>query len=73
MYEALREEMERDPSIFALGEDVAVWGGGDFWGVTKGLSDLFGPARVCDTWVSKETIVAVAVSAAATGMRPVAK
>src|SRR5581483_5953818 len=37
--EALREEMERDPSVFVIGEDVAIWGGGGVFGVTKGLVD----------------------------------
>jgi pyruvate/2-oxoglutarate/acetoin dehydrogenase E1 component len=71
--EALREEMRRDPNVFVLGEDVAVWGGGGIFGVTKGLVDEFGPERVRDTPISEEAIVAVAVGAAATGTRPVAE
>jgi pyruvate/2-oxoglutarate/acetoin dehydrogenase E1 component len=35
--EALREEMRRDPTVFVMGEDVAIWGGGGVFGVTKGL------------------------------------
>jgi acetoin:2,6-dichlorophenolindophenol oxidoreductase subunit beta len=71
--EALREEMRRDPNVFVLGEDVAVWGGGGIFGVTKGLVDEFSPERVRDTPISEEAIVAVAVGAAATGTRPVAE
>lgn len=70
--EALREEMERDPRVFVLGEDVAVWGdGGGVFGVTRGLADTFGAERVRDTPISEEGIVGVAVGAAVTGMRPV--
>jgi acetoin:2,6-dichlorophenolindophenol oxidoreductase subunit beta len=69
--EALREEMARDPLVFVLGEDVAVWGGGGIFGVTKSLVDEFGFDRVRDTPISEEGIVSIAVGAAATGMRPV--
>ncbi len=71
--EALREEMRRDGSVFVMGEDVAVWGGGGIFGVTKGLVEEFGPERVRDTPISEEAIAAVAVGAAATGSRPVAE
>src|ERR671933_2361619 len=71
--EALREEMRRDPAVFVMGEDVAVWGGGGVFGVTKGLVDEFGPERVRDTPISEEAIGALAVGAAATGTRPVAE
>jgi pyruvate/2-oxoglutarate/acetoin dehydrogenase E1 component len=71
--EGLREEMRRDPSVFVMGEDVAVWGGGGIFGVTKGLVEEFGPERVRDTPISEEAIAAVAVGAAATGSRPVAE
>ena len=40
--EALREEMRRDATVFVMGEDVAVWGGGGVFGVTKGLVEEFG-------------------------------
>src|SRR3712207_7562087 len=69
--EALREEMRRDPTVFVMGEDVAVWGGGGVFGVTKGLVEEFGPERVRDTPISEEIIAAAAVGAAATGTRPV--
>ena len=71
--EALREEMRRDPTVFVFGEDVAVWGGGGIFGVTKGLVEEFGPERVRDTPISEEAIAALAVGAAATGTRPVAE
>ncbi len=69
--EALREEMTRDELVFVLGEDVAVWGGGGIFGVTKSLADEFGLDRVRDTPISEEGIVGIAVGAAATGMRPI--
>jgi acetoin:2,6-dichlorophenolindophenol oxidoreductase subunit beta len=71
--EALREEMRRDPRVFVMGEDVAVWGGGGIFGVTKGLVDEFGPQRVRDTPISEEAIAALAVGAAVGGARPVAE
>ena len=71
--EALREEMRRDATVFVMGEDVAVWGGGGVFGVTKGLVEEFGTERVRDTPISEEAIAAVAVGAAATGSRPVAE
>src|SRR4051794_5929824 len=71
--EGLREEMRRDPGVFVMGEDVAVWGGGGVFGVTKGLIDEFGPERVRDTPISEEAIAAVAIGAALTGSRPVAE
>src|SRR5919199_1858491 len=71
--EALREEMRRDPTVFVMGEDVAVWGGGGVFGVTKGLVEEFGPERIRDTPISEEVIAAAAVGAAATGTRPVAE
>ena len=70
--QALREEMSRDPSVFLLGEEIAVWGeGGGVFGVTQRLLDEFGPSRVRNTPISEEGIVALAVGAALTGMRPV--
>ena len=71
--EALREELQRDETVFIMGEDVANWGGGGVFGVTKGLAQEFGTERVRDTPISEEAIAAVAVGAAATGSRPVAE
>ena len=71
--EALREEMRRDERVFVMGEDVAVWGGGGIFGVTKELVEEFGPERIRDTPISEEIIAAAAIGAAATGTRPVAE
>ena len=72
--EALREEMRRDPSVFVLGEEVAVWGaGGGIFGVTRGLIDEFGAERVRDTPIAEEAIAGLACGAAVIGMRPVAE
>jgi len=70
--QALAEEMRRDPTVFVMGEDVAVWGDrGGVFGVTRGLADEFGLDRVRDTPINEETIAGVAVGAALTGTRPV--
>ncbi len=69
--QALWEEMERDPSVFILGEEVGVWGGS--YAVTKGFYDHFGGERVRDTPISEAAIVGAAVGAAMTGLRPVAE
>src|SRR3979411_815174 len=71
--EALREEMRRDGTVFVMGEDVAGWGTGGVFGVTRGLVEEFGTERVRDTPISEEAIAAVAIGAAATGSRPVAE
>jgi pyruvate dehydrogenase E1 component beta subunit len=70
--EALREEMQRDESVFLLGEDIGRYWGGAF-GVTKGLAEEFGDERVRDAPISENAIVGVAVGAAITGTRPVAE
>lgn len=66
---ALREEMQRDPSVWLMGEDVAVYGG--VFKVSKDLLDEFGPERVRDTPISEQTLTAMAVTAAMAGTRPV--
>ncbi len=66
---ALHEEMERDPKVLVMGEDVAAAGGA--FGVTRGLLDQFGPVRVRDTPICENGIVGLAVGSAAVGMRPV--
>jgi pyruvate dehydrogenase E1 component beta subunit len=68
---ALKEEMRRDPSVFVLGEDVALYEGA--FKVTRGLLSEFGEERVKDTPISENTIVGVAVGAAMGGLRPVAE
>jgi pyruvate dehydrogenase E1 component beta subunit len=69
--QALWEEMERDPSVFIMGEEVGVWGG--TYAVTKGFYDHFGPQRVKDTPIAEAAIVGSAIGAALTGLRPVAE
>ena len=66
---ALAEEMDRDPRVFLLGQDVAEFGGP--YKETVGLLDRFGPSRVRNTPVAEAAMVGVAVGAAAAGMRPV--
>jgi pyruvate dehydrogenase E1 component beta subunit len=69
--EALWEEMERDPKVFIMGEEVGVWGG--TYAVTKGFYDHFGGDRVRDTPISEAAIIGAAIGAALTGTRPVAE
>ncbi len=69
--DAMRQEMERDPAVFILGEDVGVRGG--VFRTTQGLIDQFGEERVMDTPLAESAIVGVAVGAAAYGMRPIAE
>jgi pyruvate dehydrogenase E1 component beta subunit len=69
--QALWEEMERDPRVFILGEEVGVWGG--TYAVTKGFYDHFGANRVRDTPISEAAIVGAGIGAALTGLRPVAE
>jgi pyruvate dehydrogenase E1 component subunit beta len=69
--QALWEEMERDPNVFILGEEVGVWGGS--YAVTKGFYDHFGAQRVKDTPISEAAIIGAAIGAALTGLRPVAE
>jgi pyruvate dehydrogenase E1 component beta subunit len=66
---ALREELAGDDSVFLLGEDIAGYGGA--FGVTAGLLDEFGEARVRNTPISEGSFVGAAVGAALMGMRPV--
>lgn len=66
---ALGDAMEADASVIVLGEDIAKAGGS--FGVTRGLLDRFGPARVRDTPISEAAIVGAAVGAAMSGLRPV--
>src|SRR6187399_707533 len=66
---ALREEMERDESVFVMGEDVGVFQGA--FKVTQGLLDEFGEKRVRDTPISENTIVGMGVGSAMAGLRPV--
>jgi acetoin:2,6-dichlorophenolindophenol oxidoreductase subunit beta len=67
----LTQEMERDDSVYFIGEDVAAAGG--VFKATGGLLDRFGPRRVRDTPISEEAIVGAAMGAAMAGLRPVAE
>src|ERR1043166_6524363 len=75
MVEAIRagiwEEMERDPTVFLIGEDVGEYGGA--FKVTEGLIDHFGKERVIDTPISEAAIVGAACGAALMGLKPVAE
>jgi len=67
--EALFEEMDRDPNVFCLGEDIGAYGGA--FKVTDGLLARFGESRVIDTPIAEAGIVGAAAGAAHMGMRPV--
>ncbi|PWB66989.1 MAG: alpha-ketoacid dehydrogenase subunit beta [Deltaproteobacteria bacterium] len=69
--EALAEELERDPRVFLIGEDIGLHGGA--FGVTKGLFSRFGPDRVRNTPISEAAIAGAAVGSALVGARPVAE
>ncbi|MFX0063053.1 MAG: alpha-ketoacid dehydrogenase subunit beta [Candidatus Hermodarchaeota archaeon] len=68
--EALHEEMERDPTVIILGEDIGPRWQGAFK-VTKNLAEKFGEERVRDTPISENAIIGCGVGAAITGLRPV--
>ena len=67
--QALREEMDRDPDVFLMGEDIAVFEGS--YKVTAGLLKEYGEKRVIDTPIAEEVIVGGGIGAAMLGMRPV--
>jgi pyruvate dehydrogenase E1 component beta subunit len=67
--DALWEEMERDPNVFIMGEEVGVWGG--TYAVTKGFFDHFGEKRVKDTPIAESAIIGAGIGAALVGLRPV--
>ena len=69
--EALFEEMERDPNVFCLGEDIGAYGGA--FKVTDGLMAKFGEQRVIDTPISEAAIIGAAAGASHMGLRPVAE
>jgi 2-oxoisovalerate dehydrogenase E1 component beta subunit len=66
---ALREEMERDPRVFIIGEDIGKMGGA--FKATKGLLDEFGNERVIDSPLAEGIIISSSIGAALAGMRPV--
>lgn len=67
--QALAEEMERDPDVFLMGEEVGVYNGA--YKVSKGLLDRFGDMRVVDTPITELGFAGLGVGAAMTGLRPV--
>jgi len=67
--EALTQEMDRDPRVLVMGEDIGRLGG--VFGTTQGLLARFGPERVRDTPISETAFIGAAVGLAAAGMRPV--
>jgi pyruvate/2-oxoglutarate/acetoin dehydrogenase E1 component len=68
---AITQEMERDPSVYFIGEDVAAAGG--VFKTTEGLQERFGPRRVRDTPISEQAIIGAVMGAAMNGLRPVAE
>ena len=69
--QGLWEEMERDPNVFLIGEDIGIYGGA--FKVTAGLIEQFGERRVIDTPISESAIVGAAIGASLMGLRPVAE
>jgi pyruvate dehydrogenase E1 component beta subunit len=69
MVEAIELEMERDPSVFYMGEDVGAYGG--IFSSTTGLLDKFGPERILDTPISETAFIGLGIGAAVEGMRPI--
>jgi 2-oxoisovalerate dehydrogenase E1 component beta subunit len=69
--QGLWEEMESDPSVFCIGEDIGIYGGA--FKVTDGFVHHFGTQRVIDTPIAESAIVGAAFGAALTGLRPVAE
>lgn len=67
--EGIWEEMERDPRVFILGEDVGAYGGA--FKVTDGMQERFGELRVIDTPISEIGFTGAAAGAAHMGMRPI--
>ena len=67
--QALADAMEADPTVIVMGEDIA--GAGGSFGITRGLLDKFGAARVIDTPISEAAIAGMAVGTAMSGLKPV--
>lgn len=66
---ALIEEMERDESVFLMGEDIGIYGGA--FGVTTGLLEKFGPERILETPICEGSLMGIATGCALMGMRPI--
>ncbi|MCX7834713.1 MAG: pyruvate dehydrogenase complex E1 component subunit beta [bacterium] len=67
--QAMAEEMERDPNVFLMGEEVGFYNGA--YKVSQGLLDRFGPMRVIDTPITELGFTGVGVGAAMVGLRPI--
>ena len=67
--EALAEEIERDPNVFLMGEEVAEYNGA--YKVSQGLLDRFGPTRIIDTPISENGFAGLGIGAAMVGLRPI--
>ncbi len=67
--EGIGQEMERDPGVVVMGEDIGKYGG--IFGATGGLLDKFGPDRVLDTPISETAFIGLGIGAAVEGMRPI--
>lgn len=67
--EAIGQEMDRDPAVLVMGEDIAKLGG--VFGTTTGLLDRFGPERVRDTPISETAFIGAAVGLASAGFKPI--
>src|SRR5919201_6104699 len=69
LHDTLREEMQRDPSVILMGEEIGIFEGS--YKITAGLLKEFGAERVIDTPIEEEGFVGAAVGAAMLGLRPV--
>jgi pyruvate dehydrogenase E1 component beta subunit len=67
--EAIAQEMDADPDVFVMGEDIGTYGG--IFGATEGLLARFGSDRVKDTPISETAFIGAAIGAAVHGMRPI--
>ena len=66
--EAIDQQMEKDSSIFMIGEDIGIYGGA--FGLSLGLLEKFGPDRIIDTPISEQAIVGMAIGSALMGKKP---
>ena len=69
--EAISQEIDRDPTVFVMGEDIGTYGG--IFGATEGLLAKHGPEKIMDTPISETAFIGAAVGAAVSGMRPIAE
>jgi pyruvate dehydrogenase E1 component beta subunit len=69
--EAIGQEMERDASVFVMGEDIGKYGG--IFSATSGLLERFGAERIMETPISETAFMGAALGAAAEGLRPIAE